>query len=208
MQYPRSRLLIFSKAPIVGTVKTRLIPVLGAVGAANLQRRLTQRLVAAVSAAALCPLELWVTPDVRHPFFQQLASRYAVRLQQQNGENLGERMAHASQTALTCAESVLLIGTDCPLLDPDWIAQALQSLSRYDAVLGPAEDGGYVLIGLKRPHAALFQAMPWGSDVVAELTRQRLRAAGWRWLELPCLWDVDRPEDLPRLYRWLPELKL
>jgi glycosyltransferase A (GT-A) superfamily protein (DUF2064 family) len=97
---------------------------------------------------------------------------------------------------------VVLIGTDCPPLDGDYLARALAAMADRDAVLGPAEDGGYVLLGLWRAAPELFADMPWGTDRVAALTRQRMAALGWRWAELPMLWDLDRPEDLAR-YRAL-----
>jgi glycosyltransferase A (GT-A) superfamily protein (DUF2064 family) len=95
---------------------------------------------------------------------------------------------------------VLLIGTDCPALDVAALRAAAAALEAGDdAVLVPAEDGGYVLVGLARPVAALFDRIAWGSDRVMRESRERLRAAGLRWRELAPSWDVDRPEDLARL---------
>ena len=95
---------------------------------------------------------------------------------------------------------VLLIGADCPALTARHLCQARQALlGGADAVLAPAEDGGYVLMGLSRFDARLFEDIAWGSDGVLQETRARLRALGWRWRELETLWDVDRPEDYERL---------
>jgi rSAM/selenodomain-associated transferase 1 len=206
MQYPHARLLIFAKAPIPGETKTRLIPALGAEGAARVQRRLTERLVEVMLAERLCPVDLWVTPDARDPQFHALKQRHRLSLRVQRGTNLGARMAAAFEDALRRSDSVVLIGTDCPPLTPDLIAQSLEMLQHADAVLGPAEDGGYVLLASQRPGSSLFHEIPWGTEQVAELTRQRMRTLGWTWGELPVLWDLDRPEDLLRAREQYPEL--
>jgi len=107
------------------------------------------------------------------------------------------RMFNAIEEALDDAEWVVLVGTDCPgwtLID---LADAASQLTAgTDCVLGPALDGGYYLIGLRRNHLSLFTDMPWGSDRVFALTVQRLRALGWRLSRLPAYRDIDRPEDL------------
>jgi hypothetical protein len=108
-------------------------------------------------------------------------------------------MAHAARTALKEAGSVVLIGGDSPVLEKEHLIKALIWLAEgSDAVLGPAEDGGYVLLALKQMNTHLFEQIAWGGDDVCELTRQRLRALNWTWRELEPLWDVDRKEDLLR----------
>ncbi len=206
MKYPRARLLIFAKAPIPGQVKSRLIPVLGAEDAAHLQRRLTWRLVGMMAESGVCPVELWVAPDASHPLFNDLERRYGLSIHVQRGRDLGERMATACAEALERAERVVLVGSDCPLLAPATIVRALVELGWADAVLGPAEDGGYVLLALKHAEPALFEQIPWSTERVAGLTRARMRALDWRWYELPELWDLDRPKDLLRLREDLPGL--
>lgn len=199
MQFPETRILIFAKAPIPGQVKTRLIPALGATGAARLHRRLLWQLLERLAPAGIAPLELWVTPDLSHPFFRALAGRFELSLHNQSGKDLGERMHQAVAWAQRDSEAVVLIGTDCPGLDAAYVASALEALAGEDAVLGPAEDGGYVLLGLRRAAPALFRAIPWGGERVAAITRARMCELGWRWRELPVLWDVDRPADLGRM---------
>jgi len=195
----RPELAILAKAPVPGLAKTRLIPRLGPDGAARLQAVLTERAVATACAAGLGPVTLWCTPDCTHPAFPELTERYGVALRPQTGADLGERMAaaiahHAAQGP------VLLTGTDCPALTPDHLRAAATALaSGYDAVVFPAEDGGYVLIGLAAPQPALFEGIAWGSDRVMAETRARLRALGLSWSEPALLWDLDRPEDLERL---------
>ncbi len=129
---------------------------------------------------------------------------HGLTLHQQRGEDLGERLLAASADALGRADSVALIGSDCPELDTAYLAQAFDALrsTGVDAVLGPAADGGYVLLALRRAEPALFTEMPWGGDQVAAITRERMAALGWRWRELPVLRDVDRPPDL----LWYPSL--
>jgi uncharacterized protein len=202
VRYPDARILIFAKAPIPGQVKTRLIPVLGPAGAAELACALLERLVRRLAHARLAPLELWCSPDTEHPLFRALAESADVALRTQQGEDLGERLSTAAEDALGRAGTVLLVGADIPELDADYCASAFAVLEDSDAVLGPAEDGGYVLLGLKAPAPILFGDMPWGGDRVAAITRRRIASLGWRCTELATLWDLDRPEDLMR-YRCL-----
>ncbi len=194
-----ARIVVFGRAPAAGEVKTRLIPALGAEGAARLHRRLMEDIVGRLCAWGLASVELWVTPDAGHPCFVGLAARWPLDIHIQEGQDLGARMAHAARSALTRAEAVILVGTDCPDLSPDYLGAAIAGLEHQDAVLGPALDGGYVLLGLRSVENTLFEQMPWGSDRVAELTGQRLDALGWHWSRLDPLRDIDRPEDLAYL---------
>jgi rSAM/selenodomain-associated transferase 1 len=196
---PCAEIAVLAKAPIPGLTKTRLIPRLGAAGAARLQAALTECAVQTALAAGLGPVTLWCTPDCRHPVFVALAQRYGVGLREQQGVDLGARMAHATAEHAVRVP-VLLTGTDCPALTPDHLRVAAAALADGDdVVVMPAQDGGYVLIGLATPHPALFEGLPWGSDRVMQGTRERLAALGLRWSEPATLWDVDRPEDVDRL---------
>lgn len=200
MQFPNARVLIFAKAPIAGLAKTRLIPACGAQGAADLYADMLQSIVQKIVVDQLCPLQCWCTPDCTHELFLGFEQRFALSLYTQQGEGLGERMAFAAKQALQEAEHVVLIGGDAPALTTEHLRQALDWLNEgSDAVLGPAEDGGYLLLALQRYKAELFMGMPWGTDQVLSLTRRRLKQLDWCWRELPMLWDVDRPEDLARL---------
>ncbi len=200
--HPDARILVFAKAPRAGTVKTRLIPALGPEGAAAVHRLLTTHTVATLSRSRLAPLTLCVTPDVDDDFLRALARRAGMTLEAQEDGDLGRRMAAALRRAQADVARVLLVGTDCPNLDEAYLNAALEALeSGADVVLGPAEDGGYVLVGLSRPvDERLFQDIDWGTDQVLEQTRARIRALEWSWRELPPRWDVDRPEDLTRLW--------
>ena len=193
--------MVFAKAPTPGRVKTRLIPALGASGAASLQRQLIERTLRTAAAAGLGAIELWCAPGVDDPFFAACAAEHHVKLSAQGEGDLGVRMARALATAPEGGVSVLLVGCDCPALTPDYLREAAAALAAGDeAVFGPAEDGGYVLIGAaRRPAARLFEDIPWGTAAVMRETRRRLAQGRWRWRELAPLWDLDRPEDLLRL---------
>lgn len=195
---PEVAIAILAKAPLPGYAKTRLIPSLGAEGAADLQARLLERAVGTALAAGTGPVTLWCAPDSGHPAFAACAADGRVRLCVQPAGDLGARMAAA--VAGSCAEGgTLVIGTDCPVLTASGLRAAAAALATHDGVLIPAEDGGYVLIGLARPAPALFAGVAWGSAMVAAQTRALARVAGLSLGEFPALWDVDRDEDLIRL---------
>jgi uncharacterized protein len=187
---------ILAKAPVAGFAKTRLIPVLGADGAAALQARLIARAVATACTAATGPVTLWATPDEAHPAFVDMRA-HGIALARQGDGDLGARMLAAIATANGPS---LIIGTDCPVLTPDHLRGAADILrGGTDAVVIPADDGGYALIGLRAPEPLLFSDMHWSTPDVMEETRRRLRALGLAWQEPLTLWDVDVPEDLARL---------
>jgi hypothetical protein len=195
-------LVVFAKAPQPGRVKTRLVPRLGRAGAARLHARLVERAVRTARAARLGPVELHCTPRMRHPFFAALARRHGLRLRAQGAGKLGERMHRAFCRVLREADSVVLIGSDCPALRAADLRAAARALRRgADAVLAPAEDGGYALVGLRRARWGLFRGIAWGGPQVLAQTRARLRRARCKWVELRTVWDVDRPEDVARLRR-------
>jgi len=192
--------IIFAKAPRPGEVKTRLISLLGAEGAAALHVRLVRHALETARKAAPRASELHCTPDTADPFFRLCAGEYGISTRPQAGDGLGTRMLAALGEALKRHAHVLLIGSDCPALTPQHLQQAERALlDGADAVFVPCEDGGYALIGLARVDARLFDGIAWGSDSVMEETRARLKQLGWNWRELETLWDVDRPEDYQRL---------
>jgi hypothetical protein len=188
---------VLAKAPVAGFAKTRLIPALGAARAARLQARLIDRAVDTACAAAVGPVTVWATPDDSHAAFQVLRRRCNVAIALQPAGDLGARILAALKAP---GLPTLVIGTDCPVLMPAHLRAAAEVLrTGCDAVICPAEDGGYVMIGMRRPVTALFAGMAWGtSDVMAE-TRRRLRYQRLTWQEPATLWDVDVPDDLLRL---------
>jgi len=193
------QIAIMAKAPIPGLAKTRLIPVLGAKGAARLQRRLTRMTVACALDAQLGAVTVWCTPHGRHRFFRALKKTSGVDLLLQSSGDLGDRMHTAFR--LHCARGPLLVvGTDCPVLRPEHLRAAARALmAGDDAVFYPAEDGGYALVGLRAPQPALFVGMPWSTSRVMAETRARAHAQGLRVREFETLWDVDLPAQLERL---------
>jgi rSAM/selenodomain-associated transferase 1 len=185
-------IIVFARAPVPGQAKTRLIPRLGAWRAARLQARLTTVALRTAHAVQGARVELHVTR--RHRLF---GNRFALEMQQ--GEGLGARMFHAFQKALRRHRLVILIGSDCPMLEPADLRRAARMLQgARDAVLAPAEDGGYALIALKRLRPRIFQHVDWGSDRVLRQTLANLDGARLRYGMLRTVWDVDRPEDLER----------
>jgi rSAM/selenodomain-associated transferase 1 len=196
------RLLVFAKAPHPGKVKTRLVPRLGAQGAARLQARLIEHALETATAARLGTVELWCAPDRAQAFFAACEKRFALTLADQGKGDLGERMHRALDAATRDGEVALLIGSDCPALSVADLRSARQALEDgADLVFVPAEDGGYVLIGTTRAPGCVFEGVPWGTPLVMAETRKRMLGAGLKWTELPMRWDVDRPEDYDRLVR-------
>jgi len=188
---------ILAKAPLPGLAKTRLAPVLGADGAANLQARFIAHTVATAQSAALGPVTLWVAPDPHHPVFQAIAAPPGVALAAQPEGDLGARMMAAVEAARGPA---LVVGTDCPALTPEHLRAAARALvDGIDVVIIPVDDGGYGLIGMQRPQPALFEGMIWSTSSVMAETRRRLSRLGLSWREPARLWDIDRPADLDRL---------
>jgi rSAM/selenodomain-associated transferase 1 len=192
-------LQVFARAPVAGEVKSRLIPALGADGAAALHARLLERTLATAAALDGVRLELWCAPDQGHPAFAAAAERLPLTLHTQGQGGLGARMHAALADGLDRHDRVVLVGCDCPARTADDLEAAFASLAGHDVVLGPVEDGGYTLVGARRVTPVLFDGVDWGGDRVLRQTRARLVALGWRWHELPVSWDVDRPGDLARL---------
>lgn len=199
--YPDVQLLVFSKAPQPGHCKTRLIPLLGKEAAAEFQQTLIRHCLRQLCTIPLCPTQLWCHPDSRHPFFQDLAGEYSLRLHSQQGNDLGQRM----YTALSRQDSpyTVIVGTDVPMLTRDYVERAICLLRQgTDAVIGPAEDGGYVLLGLNQVPAGLFQDVAWGTAAVYRQTCEKMQAANLTWHALDPLWDIDTGEDFQH-YRGL-----
>lgn len=195
---PNSCLVQFAKAPILGRVKTRMQSVLGEEGCLNLHRALVEHQFSLHHEASVSNLELWCSAE--HNFFDQLVDGTDVPVRVQQGVDLGERMHNVFVDRLRQYSHVIIIGSDCPSLNGEYVAEALNRLQQgVPAVFGPAADGGYVLVGLNYANSALFDGVSWGSDQVMEQARERLKGLGWQWDELPTLSDIDRPEDLQLL---------
>ena len=198
-QFPDSVLLIFCKAPIPGQVKTRLTPTLSPEQAAAVHRQLSRRTLDMATNSGLCPVHLYCSPSTDHVFFTESANCYQLTLQTQSGTDLGERMHQALCSSLEHFNHALLIGCDCPSLTSNDLKAALTALTQdHDLIIGPAEDGGYVLIGMNSPQPELFNRIPWGTPDVLQLTQRRAETLKLKSYQLARQWDVDTPADLQR----------
>lgn len=194
--YTDTHIIIFAKAPLPGFAKTRLIPVLGESGAAQVARQLFYHAIEQALTAQLGTVELCVTPDLEDACWQDLALPEQLILSSQGEGDLGERMARATQAALKKHDAVLLTGTDCPGLTAALLIEAATLLHRHAACMAPVSDGGYALLGLKQFDETLFSDIPWSTADVAACTRIRLDALNWPFAELGELHDIDELEDL------------
>lgn len=197
---PTGKILVFAREPIVGNVKTRLARSIGDQAALQFHQEIVTKTVEMAANSGLAELELHVSGNMEHPFFRTLADQYGMRICLQEGNDLGEKMFYALKQSLDHASYCILIGTDCPVMTADYLQQAFNMLEKgLDAVIGPAEDGGYVLIGASRVDISWFNNIDWGSQHVLAQSRQRLTANNARYEELQQLWDVDHIDDL---HRW------
>ncbi|MBA2660641.1 MAG: TIGR04282 family arsenosugar biosynthesis glycosyltransferase [Nitrosospira sp.] len=193
------RIIIFAKAPQAGICKTRLIPALGADGAAMLARRLLDHTLMQAMSAGIGTVELCMTPD-DDELWQNVPLPVGIVRSVQGDGDLGQRLARTSQGVIERGETVLLIGTDCPALDAACLRHIASALVEVDAVMVPTADGGYAALGLNHFHQAVFSNIAWSTDSVAFETLCRFGGLGWSVQQLPMLHDVDEPTDL----KWLP----
>ncbi len=193
-------LAILAKAPVAGLAKTRLIPALGATGAARAQRRFSMQTIHTAMQTQLGAITLWCAPDTQHRHFRALKQSYGIMCQAQPNGDIGERMRHAAAMHFeqTDAPPLLIIGTDCAVLAPGHLNEAARSLACADVCLIPAEDGGYVLIGMRKMIPEIFQEIAWSTSAVLEQTLARCALAKVSLVQLPTLWDIDEPEDWQR----------
>ena len=210
-RYPRGVVALYAKAPVLGQVKTRMQAQLGVVGALSLHKALISYVFHNLADSQLCPVQLWVAQssaadrsDIsHHEYFVSLCNK--TNIYSQSGADLGAKMAFTARQVLETHDYVVLVGSDCASVDAAYLEQALRALEAGEQIVfGPAEDGGYVLLGLRTVPDCLFTSVPWGEAEVMAITRQNLTKAGLTWLELEPRWDVDRPQDLPRLAKLKP----
>ena len=187
----------FAKLPVPGRVKTRMLSSLSPIEACELHSELMLWTCLTLTEARLADVELWVSGGSEHASIRACQDLGITAVQSQNGSDLGERMFHAISDGLLRSRKLVLVGSDCPAIDARYLTDALTALDTESLVLGPASDGGYVLIGATHIEASLFQGVSWGSGEVLDETRERLMASGRSWSELGTLPDIDRPEDMP-----------
>ena len=203
--FPDAGILLFAREPVAGLTKTRLAASLGAQAAVDLYQQLFSRTAKTALQGQLAKVELWVAGNPRHLLFASLFAPQQIH--EQKGKDLGLRMSAAARDGLTRYGAILLIGADCPSIDTDYLRLALQSLASDNTlVLGPAEDGGYVLLGMRRWSAELFNNIEWGSSRVLQQTLAAAQLGGYKVTQLETRWDVDRPEDLSRLASLSPPI--
>lgn len=195
-----TRIVIIAKAPIAGFAKTRLIPALGAEGAARLAERMLHHTVANALAAGLGPVELCTTHDREDPVWARLALPTELAWSEQGDGDLGTRMARAAERTLARGARIILIGTDCPALGAAELQSAARALDTHDAFLQPTVDGGYALLALRAFHPLIFHDIRWSTDTVAFETLCRAGRLGWCVRSRPPVHDIDEADDL----RWLP----
>ena len=190
-------MLVFTRAPEPGNVKTRLLSAIGAERATAIQIELLCRTLETARNSSVGSIELWCAPTTQHPVLLELKDSFSLTLRAQTGADLGERMCFAMEQALRVYSRVTLVGSDCMDLVATDIDLALEKLAvGNDVVLGPALDGGYYLLGLTRLYRQLFAGIKWGTDTVLQDTRERVVGSGLKLHELPARRDLDRPEDL------------
>jgi len=193
---PATLIIQFARSPEPGGVKTRMLPVLSPERACQLHCDLVLWTCRTLVRSGVGRVLLAVAGERAHPVFDQCRELGVAGVEQQVGADLGERMCHAIEMGLRTYSTVLLVGSDCPEIDSDYLLQAREALVDTPVVLGPAEDGGYVLIGMRVLEPRLFADISWGSPHVLAQTRERLGEVGLDWQDLEPLADIDRPEDL------------
>jgi rSAM/selenodomain-associated transferase 1 len=199
---PQARpvVVVLARAPEVGRVKTRLMPRLGAERAADLHVRMVHHTLATLALARVGPVELWCAADGNLSLLEACRRKLGVPLHMQPEGDLGQRMSAIAAQALSRASGVVMVGTDVPSMTAGDVIEARQALAEgNDAVVGPAEDGGYYLLGLNRHAPEVFDGIDWGTPAVLMQTRVRMLALHWRTHELQLRWDVDTPADYDRL---------
>lgn len=190
----RLPICLFAKPPVAGEVKTRLIPALGAEGAARLASAFLEDTWALVSALP------WASPVLASPvpWPEGLAPRGA-RVWLQGGGDLGARMEHILRLALAEGPMAFALGADSPGLPRSFLESAPEALAQVDALFGPSEDGGFYLLGARRMPRGLLANLPWSREDTLLRTEQRLEALGFNTTRIETFFDVDTPEDLARL---------
>ena len=196
-QCSKGALLVFTKAPVRGHVKTRLIPSIGRRHATSIYQEILTKTLSTARKSNFSSIQVWVDDRIEHAYFNRLKSRHKVKLYKQKGKDLGERMLNAFNIALRQYPHAVLVGGDCPsLVCSDLITASKYLKNNTDVVLGPAIDGGFYLIGLNKNYAQIFSNIKWGKSRVFADTCENISALGLKLDFLPERWDVDRSVDL------------
>jgi hypothetical protein len=188
---------IFGRAPVLGRVKSRLAAEIGDQAALEAHRELAEATLARLAAIEGVVTELWLD-DVDDPAGRAWAQRWHLPLRQQQGDDLGERMHRALLCCLASGAPGIVVGTDCPAIDAAYVGRAVAALQNHDAVVGPAADGGYGLVGIRRAVPEMFQGITWGSSSVLSATLDAAASVGVSVARLPEIEDVDTAADWRR----------
>lgn len=196
--FPNALICIFTKPPIPGKCKTRLIPHLGEEGAAQLQESLINKIINDLNDYKLCPFEIWQSEPSDYFTNLVLNNNFAINIKTQFGVDLGERMSNALNASLKRNKKVIIIGSDCVEYSKQYLTSALQSLDNDNVVIGPASDGGYVLIGSTAYYPAIFKDISWGEGCVLVQTLEKLSQLDITFSQLKVLNDIDTSNDLQK----------
>jgi len=199
---------IFFKAPIAGKVKTRLIPNIGVEASVEVHKRLCDGVIDTVMTFAetarqknsdiALQVEFWTDLDINHPYIQGKAAQYGVSVYQQHGKDLGQKMCFSMAQGLCSADQVLVVGGDCFSLTEDYLQSAFDTLSSKDTVFGPADDGGYILIGATSMSMGLLDNIRWGESTVLAASMDRVKSFDKSVGLLDMRWDIDTWGDIQR----------
>ena len=206
----KRQILLFARLPVLGKVKTRLRDALSETEILALYEAMFKRVAGLLDESGLAQVQLWLDTDPAKESEFVLDLPGSFKINEQIEGDLGEKMNFAINKSLVSKDSkcALLLGSDCPAMTYDYLNNALRLLSDgTKLVLGPALDGGYVLIGVNKSYPELFQDINWGANEVLEKTIQKAKNIGIDYVCLEPLWDVDRPDDLRRLSELEPSLK-
>ncbi len=185
---------IFAKAAIAGAVKTRLARQVGNAAALVIHQRLCRHVMTQCLAAGADEVELWAALDPQDPFLRS----FGLPVHEQQGRELGTRLDFAMRHGLTRHARVVIVGADVYSLTPDYLQQGLQALQTSEVVIGPAQDGGYVLVGAQRSLPVIFHNIPWGTADVMGATLDQLLSNMISFELLPERWDIDTLDDIRR----------
>ncbi len=192
-------IIVFSRRPEPGQVKTRMLTTLSGEAAAQLHKELSDESLATCEPAQTT---LFCHPSIEGEYFAGYR-RAGFALRNQVGADLGERMSNAiTQVLEEGAQTAILIGTDCPPIDRNHLDAAARALVDHDVVISPAEDGGYGLIGMRRSYPEVFEDIAWGTGGVCAETCRKMNDLGLSYALMPMIWDVDVPSDLERYREW------
>jgi len=191
---------VFAKAPIIGQVKTRIAKDTSEDFALQVHQRLCERVINTALGSVADAVEVWTTAETAVDYFQS----FGVDCLQQQGKSLGTRMDFALRHGLARHQRVIIIGADAASITEDYLADGFKALEQSEVVVGPAQDGGYVLIGATAPVSLLMRDMPWGTSQVMGLTLERLFEHGLAFHIMSDRWDIDTLQDLQQhLPDWL-----